>query len=73
MLNNEKENNNFLESQSKLNFEMSNCMTKSEFMEMMNNLRFSHILAADITLIGGVLYNTDTNEVERKTYNIIVR
>ena len=72
MPNKEKVNNNFFESQSKLNFEMSNYMTKSEFMEMMNNLKFSHISSASITLISGVLYNTDSDEVEMKTYNITV-
>ncbi len=72
MLNKEEKNNDFLESQSKLKFEMSNYMTKSEFMEMMNNLNFSHISGASITLISGVLYNTDSDEVEMKTYNITV-
>jgi hypothetical protein len=71
-MSNKKENNNFFESQQKLKAEMSNYMTKDEFMEMMKNLRFTHISSASITLISSVLYNVDSAEVEIKTYNINV-
>lgn len=64
--------NDFFENQQKLKAEMSNYMTKIEFMKMMSNLRFTHISGANITLISNVIYNVDSDKVERKTYNIIV-
>lgn len=72
MSNKEKINNNFFESQQKLKAEVPNYMTKSEFMKMMENLRFSHIESASITLISNVIFNTDSDEVEIKKYNITV-
>lgn len=45
-------------------------MTKEEFINLMNNLKFTHIKEYDIDLITGFEYNAEKNETYPRGYEI---
>ena len=45
-------------------------MTKQDFINMINNMKFTHIKEYDIDLITGFEYNVEENKTNPRGYNI---